>query len=555
MDHSIGRHCSRWLCLASLAAPAAAVAQLTLDGIDAARILPTPFLWATVANSATVIPGGDGRTFNSFNQPSVNVAGTVVLRARSKGAHGAGEPVRGIYSRHMATGGSLTRVFDTNTVVPAPNNSMHDGSPVTFTEFPSFPRIGLESMTIATRAQSQPVWTYAAPDLTETRVGTSGVYALRLGHAVSAATQLGAVPGFGHYGVPGAAPGTRFDQFPGSPAVVGTNFVVFKGNYTHGVAKTGIFFRQFNPSGMPANTEVIASSDTLIPGQPAGGVRFGSTAPPSASGSDAVFVGLDDEDAPSLGGIYRAPLVRTPTLQTLVSIGDPVPGEPPGSVFKRIGEGLSYDGQYIGFWASWGSAVRQITLFCPADGNLAAYCATQYPNGFVTEVPVNQGFFVHDLKTGRTSPVAKTGAGYVDFLYWVFSGRAPGTGGHGGEEEGDSEDFHPPRWRSAAFISAYGSKKGAQVAFKGRKQVAPPIDGIYLTQAAVSGSPLTRTLVQTGSRAQAVDPMAPYDATVISVGIEREGLRADWLAVAVGMLDPATKESWAGVYVTRTGNR
>ena len=41
-------------------------------------------------------------------------------------------------------------------------------------------------------------------------------------------------------------------------------------NYTDGVSKTGIFFRSFNPSGMPATTQVIASSNTVIPGQAAG---------------------------------------------------------------------------------------------------------------------------------------------------------------------------------------------------------------------------------------------------------------------------------------------
>jgi hypothetical protein len=40
---------------------------------------------------------------------------------------------------------------------------------------------------------------------------------------------------------------------------------------------------------------------------------------------------------------------------------------------------------------------------------------------------------------------------------------------------------------------------------------------------------------------------------VTSVGIERDGLRNRWLAVAASMLDAVTSESWAGVYVTRTG--
>jgi len=33
---------------------------------------------------------------------------------------------------------------------------------------------------------------------------------------------------------------------------------------------------------------------------------FGSTAPPSAAGQRVVFAGFDDEDNPTLGGIYLA---------------------------------------------------------------------------------------------------------------------------------------------------------------------------------------------------------------------------------------------------------
>jgi len=44
--------------------------------------------------------------------------------------------------------------------------------------------------------------------------------------------------------------------------------------------------------------------------------------------------------------------------------------------------------------------------------------------------------------------------------------------------------------------------------------------------------------------------MAPAGSTVISLGIEREGYRAGWVAITAGMLDPVTAESWAGVYVT-----
>lgn len=62
----------------------------------------------------------------------------------------------------------------------------------------------------------------------------------------------------------------------------------------------------------------------------------------------------------------------------------------------------------------------------------------------------------------------------------------------------------------------------------------------------MSGTPVTRTVVATGSCGQAIDAMAPYGAKVTSVGIEREGLRDNWLAAAVGMVDPVTSETSAG---------
>ena len=536
--------------LACTLVPMTAPAQTATD-LAARQPLPAKFVWTTVANSADAIPGGDGRKFNSFNQPSVNAAGRVVLRARSRGGQGAGEPLRGIYARPMAgTPGPLVSVFDTLTEVPAPNNTLYQDKLGTFTEFPAFPRVGLDNDTVTTRAQSRPVWTYTATDGTETRVGTSGIYAQRGGERVSAMTQLGAVPGFEVYSVPGAAPGTRFDQFPGAPAVANANTVVFKGNYTEGTGKTGIFFRSFGGTGVPAQTQVIASSDTTIPGQPADGVRFASTSPPSASARDAVFLGLDNEEAPTLGGIYLAPLATRPALQTLASIGGQAPGESAGTSFNRLGEALSYDGRFVAYWGAWGTQTRSIMLTCPTDGQAAviAFCLSKYPNGLTVQVPANQGFFVHDVLTRKALPVAKTGGDYVDFLYWVFSGRPPGVG------DSESEDFEEPRWRASSFVAAYSQGSNVQVAFKARRPTTPVTDGIYLALPSASPSPPPpRTVVETMSPATLLDPMAPAGATVVSVGLERDGLRNRWLAITASMLDAVTSDSWAGVYVTRTG--
>ncbi len=53
---------------------------------------------------------------------------------------------------------------------------------------------------------------------------------------------------------------------------------------------------------------LIANSDTLIPGT---NTVFGSTAPPSAADRRVVFAGFDNEESPTLGGIYLAPLEPT----------------------------------------------------------------------------------------------------------------------------------------------------------------------------------------------------------------------------------------------------
>lgn len=510
-------------------------------------VLPASFPWRAVASSADLAPG-DTRPFNSFNQPSVNANGVVVFRAQSKAGSNGGEPVRGIYTRKMTTPpGPIQVVFDSRTVVPDPNNTLYNGTLGTFTQFPSFPRIGADSPTVVTRGQSKPVWTWTLPDGTETRAGSSGVYSSKLGTPRTVATQLGAVPGMEMWQVPGAPAGTRFDQFPGSPAVASATLFTFKGNYTDVVSKTGIYFRNIGPKAPGGAVQRVASSDTPIPGAPAG-QTFGSTAPPSASANDVVFLGLDNEDAPTLGGIYRAPIASDPALQTVVGLNTHVPGEPVGTTFSLLGEALSYDGRNLAFWGAWGPERRQLTLICPTDGeaSVIAYCNEQYPNGHVVDVPVHQGFFVQDVQTGTTRVVAKTGDTYLDFLYWTYSGRPPGTGGGDG-----GDDFEPPRWRSAAFAATGSAGARAQVAFKARTTATPAVDGIYLiVRPSTQTTPVT--LVDTTTPGQTVDPAAPAGSVVTSVGLERDSLRDGWLTISAGMLEPVSGASWAGIYITRT---
>lgn len=500
--------------------------------------------WKTVVNTGDGVPGTSVK-FNSFNQPSIAPENcTVAIRGR---ARGPGQPPRGVFKRTMCpVRGALREVAGVGDVVPAPNNLA-----ATFNEFPSFPRADLVTATIATRGQSQPVWRYLLPDGTETRVGTAGVYADYYGSLVTAASLLGAVPGFERFSVPGAAPGTRFDQFPGAPSPFGTRWVAFKGNYTDGgVGKTGVFIRNFYSNSRTRPTCLIASSDTRIPNQPlASNVKFGSTAPPSAAWSQVFFLGLDSEAAPTLGGIHvaNAQCSGPPALRTLVAIGGSVPGVS-GATFNRLGEALSLGNGYVSFWGAWGTETRTITLQCPEDGNrdLIDFCNEQHPDGFTTTVPVNQGIFVARVAASVTAAeriklVARTGTMFRDFLFWNFSGRPPGTG------HGDEDVEEPARWRSSAFhaVSKNGTS-GIATAFKAVR-TSDGVTGLFTRS--LLGRPI-RSVALVGDPARSIDPRAPAAAVVTEIGVERDGYRNCQLSINASMLDPVTTEGWAGIYLT-----
>ena len=539
------------------------------------------FSWTTIVNNADIAPGTTVNFF-SYNQPSVNAAGQVVFRARAKPVMGVVETaiaqaaaeemmVSGVFRRDMSTLGPISAVAKRKDTVPQPNNSLTNGVLADFTEFPSTPRIDASSSLVATRGQSKPVYSYVIDALgSETRVGTSGVYADAGGGLVTGVGLLGAVRDFAtgmltfpYFSVPGAPEGTRFDQFPGSPAVTDGTKIAWKGNYTDptdGLGRTGVYFRDVLANGGTSPVTLIANSNMLIPNQPAGGaVKFGSTAPPSAANGYVVFTGLDIEDAPTLGGIYRAPLMSEPPLQVLAGIGDPVPGEN-GATFNRFGEGLSIssDGRYVSFWGAWGTEYRTRMLYCVDDGNKerVAYCKATHPEGYPAQVPVNQGIFVADAMTGNIIPVAKAGSeGISDFVYWVYSGSPPGVG-NPGDESGD-ETKEPPRWRSSAFSALAGNSKSSygtpgthfQIAFKATRN---GVDGIYLRQGHMS-APLITVVETLMSQGQSIDPSAPENSIVTAVGIERDGFRHDKLAIAVSMLYETVDTSigWAGLYLVR----
>jgi hypothetical protein len=534
---------------------------------------PRPaFIWTTVVNNTMLMPAAGcvkngvqvTRTFNSYNQPSVNLSGMVVMRARSAGGDGCGPATHGIYTRDMAGMEQVVKILDRKTAVPQPNNAHYpptNTSLAPFVETPSFPRVDMRFDTIATRGNHQPVWVYG-----ETRAGTTGIYTNPFGPLITGASKLGAVPDFEYFAVPGVTPPTMFDVFPGSPAVTGGSTIVFKGNYTvEGVGKTGVFYRELsNEDGGGTNRVVLIANNTqtVIPGRAS---VFGSLSPPTAADGRVVFAGFDNEENPTMGGVYLAPLAETPELTPLVEIGSRVPGESSRSMFAYMGEGAAFDGRYVGFWGAWGPETRTVRLYCPTEGNKdrIAYCERrlmcedgtyEYDSNSMEDmengkyfqevsVPVRQGIFVHDTVTQKTWQVAKTGSQFNDFLFWAYSGRTPctGSGGHG--EEGGEDDGEFVRWRSSAFVAV----SGLLAAFKatGRDGV-----GIYLFD---QENQEIVTVADTRTAGQVLDPEAPGDSFITELGLEREGLRGDWLVISAKMsVEEGTEDDrMAGIYLTR----
>lgn len=524
---------------------------LLIAGQSISAPKPETFKWRVVANNGDFIPSSE-KNFNSYNQPSVNAKGLVVFRARSRGP----QPLSGIFLRDMSgRGGELIKVADRLTEVPQPNNTEYpkdSGNLATFNEFPSIPRISISSDFVVTRGNSQPVWTYVAEE-GETRAGTSGLYMQVEGMTlVTAVSQLGAVPEFLHFSVPGAGPGVMFDQFPGAPSVTDEGIITFKGNYSESeTPKTGVYYRNVIDSNSPV--ELVANSGMTLPNASAG-VLFGSAAPPSAASGAMVFVGFDDEENPLHGGIYHALLIPDPTLNTLVGLESEVPGE--DTTYSRFEEALSFDGRFVAFWGSWGDQTQTLKLFCPTEGNRdrIAFCNEnpETKDGFEVEVPVNQGIFVHDTKHDITQMVAKTGEQYDDFLYWNYSGAPPGAGdGHSDQE--------PPRWRSSAFVAVTSNGTANWVAFKARAgeivnmSYTNLVDGIYLSKN--PGQSTTVTIIDTTMHGQQFDPAAPEDSKITSVGFERDGLRGNWLVINASMgvegNHAEEEESMAGIYLMR----
>lgn len=528
----------------------------TFGAATGSRFRFAPFAWQTIVNNSFLIPGS-ALTFSSYGQPSVNTQGVITFRARSTGSS---DRQSGIYMRQNLNS-PVQDFADLDFLIPFPNNLNTQ-----FTEFPSIPRISINATNIATRGNHQPVYRYFLPDGTETRAGTTGIYARLNGNAlITGASKLGVVPEFKHFGVPTTDPVVPFSVFPGSPAINDQGTIAFKGNYSiNGVEKTGIFTRKLmaTPGDRDDAPQQIASSDTAIPNAQSTfqTITFGSTAPPTIAGDELVFVGLDNEDYPLHGGIYLSPAKGGRMLKPLAGIGERIDGlkrtrgNPEVSEITRIGEGLSFDGRYLAFWGAWGNETRTIRLNCPVDGNrdLIAYCNGVDPNSIfdpvtqtwyqLKQVHAGQGVFVMDILSNQTHLVANSMSDFTDFLFWVYSGKPPGTGG------GD-EDAEPPRWRQSAFMSVYNgliALKARTANLNSQNEYVDVVDGIYLKNLVAGGE--LETIIETGMDGSIFDPMLPLNSMqVATLGIEREGLRGHNLAITVGMANE--EESWGGIYM------
>jgi hypothetical protein len=145
------------------------------------------------------------------------------------------------------------------------------------------------------------------------------------------------------------------------------------------------------------------------------------------------------------------------------------------------------------------------------------------------------------------------------------------SGGH--SEEGSEDDGEPARWRSSAFVAVSGRATAFKAVARGGQQGAcgschsgggtgsvPPspshgqLIGIYLNRQ--PGQDIV-TVLDTRTDGQLVDPEAPAGSVVTEVGLEREGLRGNWLAVSAKMAigDGSEEDGMAGVYITNLPRR
>ncbi len=508
-----------------------------------------PFEWHTVANGSTALPGGKESTlFLTFGEASVNSSGLAVFKGQSTASTsqtGDTSSTTGIFSADLNTG-TLATIADITMLVPDPNNVTYGTTFAKFGGFPSLARIDAGSALVGFAATHPPVMQLQSGG----RVGSSGLYA-NPSNALDTAVGLFTQDPYTFFQVPDMAAGTAFGAVPVSPAVVNGSTVVFKGDYLNGTTVAmGIYYRDLVADSGNSPVALIASTySTKMPGK---SIKFGYMGAPSAVGSTAVFVGYDKKDAPTAGGIYSATVATSSTLTPLVTIGTAVPGESSTDTFTRFADAVSFDGRYVGFWGAWGTEATPLHVTCSTEGDAAlnAYCLTLFPDGYDVQVPMHQGMFVYDTTTSTLSAVAKTGAEFSDFTYWVFVGTVPESGSPTGGPPSGGEEAEPaletPGFVLSPNIAVAGQGASAyQVAFKAK---TGSVDGIYTTSGPDAAA--IQTLLDTTMAGNAVDGAADPNSMIKTLVLEREGMRGQWLTVGSTLLDSTGQVRSSGVYAT-----
>ena len=218
---------------------------------------------------------------------------------------------------------------------------------------------------------------------------------------------------------------------------------------------------------------------------------------------------------------------------------------------------MSFDGRYIAFWGAWGNETRTLRLYCPEDGNadIRNYCNGVDPLSVYDDetmrwyqeqqIPARQGIFLYDMLQDRAYLVSRNDTVFADYLFWVYSGKVPGSG--------TDIDAEPPEWRSSSFLAV----SDGTVVFKARtgylaknNEYFDFIDGLYMAEP-VNGSPLI-TIAETGMDGSLFDPsLVPGTMPITGLSIERDGFRGRRLAVTATMANE--EAGWGGIYMTTVG--
>lgn len=146
-----------------------------------------------------------------------------------------------------------------------------------------------------------------------------------------------------------------------------------------------------------------------------------------------------------------------PDLEPIVTLETEVPGIEGSHKFSRFGEGLSYNGKAVSFWASWGDETYEFDQCCPEHGNKdrKAFCESVEAgstNGTGEDIgcwyqtltiPRHQGIFVYnddgegeELRLVKQTALDENGIG-ENLLNWNYSGKPPSAGPKRALEDSD----------------------------------------------------------------------------------------------------------------------